>query len=95
MLIEIRIPHWIGFRQQSQILEPHGFADASLKAYGAVLYLRVFLESEVTMALLCFETKVSFSLSVPKLEMCEAVLSTKLTKKSLISSLLGNTKIHL
>lgn len=39
-LEKLKIPRWIGTRQNSEI-HLHGFADASSKAYGAVIYVQV------------------------------------------------------
>ena len=62
------------------------FADASEKAYEAVLYARVEkLDGSVTPKLLAFKTKVaplkSISIQIfQKLELCAARLAARLTK---------------
>ena len=61
--------------------ELHGFSDASLKAYGAVVYLRTtYQHSPPTVSLVTAKTKVSKKNppTIPKLELCGAVLLTKL-----------------
>ncbi|XP_050296377.1 uncharacterized protein LOC126736181 [Anthonomus grandis grandis] len=62
-----------------------GFADASEKAYGACLYLRsVGHDSSATVNLaLCAKTKVAAikSLTIPKLELCAALLLARLGHK--------------
>ena len=61
--------------------ELHGFSDASLKAYGAVVYLRTtYHQHSPTISLVTAKTKVAKKNppTVPKLELCGAVLLTKL-----------------
>ena len=64
----------------------HIFADASEKAYAAVLYARVEkLDESVTAKLHACKTKVSplKSISIPKLELCAAHLAVRLMKSCL------------
>ncbi|XP_076638305.1 uncharacterized protein LOC143350238 [Colletes latitarsis] len=61
----------------------HGFSDASTKAYAAVVYLRSVLEDgTVSSALLMAETRVAplKTVSVPRLELCAALLLARLIK---------------
>jgi len=64
-------------------LELHSFADASERAYGACIYIRStdFEDSHHT-SLVCSRSRVSplKNLSLPRLELCAALLSAQLTQ---------------
>ncbi|XP_011860342.1 PREDICTED: uncharacterized protein LOC105557651 [Vollenhovia emeryi] len=78
---EIRIPRWTGMRQDKINIELHGFADASIRAYAAVVYLRiVHSPTNIQVALLSAKTKVAplKTVSVPRLELNAVVLLTRL-----------------
>ncbi|CAG7816402.1 unnamed protein product [Allacma fusca] len=78
-LESIRIPRSVN-QPQVTIYELHGFADASERAYGAVVYLRCHTESSFQVRLLTSKTRVAplKSLTVPKLELSAAVLLAQL-----------------
>lgn len=62
----------------------HGFADASNAAYGACLYLRsVFADGSARLRLLSSKSKVApmHELSIPRKELCAALLLTRLVQK--------------
>jgi len=83
----IKIPRnvFAGNRVDAEI---HGFADASEKAYAAVIYVRCKNQDEYQTRLLCSKTKIapshriiessSSKVSLPKLELCGAVLLSRL-----------------
>lgn len=65
-------------------LELHGFADASLQAYGACLYIRSISSSgEIQVKLLTAKSRVSplKSLTIPRLELCGALLLAQLVDR--------------
>ncbi|XP_018404637.1 PREDICTED: uncharacterized protein LOC108781220 [Cyphomyrmex costatus] len=94
---KITIPRWIGFSSQHGI-EVHGFSDASQKAMTAVLYLRVTdSEGLTTVHFVASKTKVAplKRLTIPRLELCGAVLLTKLVSHFLTVLELKNLPITL
>ncbi|XP_045446386.1 uncharacterized protein LOC123654528 [Melitaea cinxia] len=76
----IKIPRWIHTCNKYK-RELYGFADASKVAYAAVVYLRVVDEvGNVNVSLVTSKTKVApiKQVSIPRLELCGAVLLAKL-----------------
>ncbi|CAG7727908.1 unnamed protein product, partial [Allacma fusca] len=80
-LQHLRVPRCINIQKPS-LIELHGFADASEKAYAAVIYLRVQDTTRVQTRLVTCKTRVAptKSLSIPKLELCAAVLLAQLVR---------------
>ncbi|XP_049877869.1 uncharacterized protein LOC126375069 [Pectinophora gossypiella] len=79
-LATVRIPRWLSSHENDG-LELHGFSDASNVAYAAVVYVRVIgIDGKITSHLVTAKTKVApiKQVSVPRLELCGAVLVTKL-----------------
>ena len=76
LLEQLEIPRWFEILSRSDF-QLHGFADASEKAYAAVVYL---VASNGKRTLIAAKTKVTpiKTLSVPRLELCGAVLLAKL-----------------
>ncbi|XP_030747905.1 uncharacterized protein LOC115876309 [Sitophilus oryzae] len=69
-------------------LEIHGFSDASERVYGACLYIKsIDSKGFSVIRLLCAKSKVApvKSLTIPKLELCAALLLSKLVNKVLNS----------
>ncbi|GFX75907.1 integrase catalytic domain-containing protein [Trichonephila clavipes] len=65
-------------------IEIHGFADASERAYAAVVYIKCFNESGQSQTrLLCSKSRVAplKTLTIPRLELSAALLLSRLVKK--------------
>ncbi|GFU73636.1 integrase catalytic domain-containing protein [Trichonephila clavipes] len=79
-------------------LELHGFSDASEKSFGASIYLRCTNSSEQSsIRLLCSKSRIApiKLISIPCLELCTAVLLSKLGKKVISSLKLGFDGVYL
>lgn len=77
----IKVSRWFHFQLD---LELHGFSDASERAYGAVVYAKTIHNNETKIHLLCSKSKVApikSKLTIPKLELCAALLLAKLMKR--------------
>jgi hypothetical protein len=97
LLSKIAIPRWVKISPESNI-QIHGFCDASELAYGACVYVRVQNEDNIETTLLTAKTRVSPNkkkLTIPKLELCGALLLTKLTKQVIKTLKLENVDIYL
>lgn len=72
---QIRIPRWLNYTPDAKV-EFHGFCDASERAYASALYIRIELGSSVSVSLVSSKTKVApiKTLSIPRLELCGALL---------------------
>ncbi|XP_008182367.1 uncharacterized protein LOC103309231 [Acyrthosiphon pisum] len=74
------IPRWLGSNKNKQI-EIHGFADASMKAYGACIYMRTIdTDGIVKSQLVCAKSRIApvKVISIPRLELCAALLLSRL-----------------
>ncbi|XP_031334918.1 uncharacterized protein LOC116164833 [Photinus pyralis] len=82
ILNNLRVPRHAICKNPKRI-EMHGFCDASTNAYGACIYIRsIDHNDEITTRLLCAKGKVApiKPLTVPRLELCGAVMLTILGK---------------
>lgn len=70
-LEQVRMPRWFGDGESGQSVEIHGFSDASERAYGAVVYLRVMRGGDPLISPLK-------RIWLPRLELCAATLLSKL-----------------
>ncbi|XP_044756895.1 uncharacterized protein LOC123315310 [Coccinella septempunctata] len=95
-LEEIQVQRWIHLRD-GELLEIHGFSDASLKAYGAVVYIKTTdTNGNTHVGLLASKSKVSplkNSKTIPQLELCAALLLAKLIKRCVTALNHNNSKI--
>ncbi|XP_037827391.1 uncharacterized protein LOC119615458, partial [Lucilia sericata] len=76
-LNNIKIPRFVSFNSFTNI---HAFADASKKAYGACIYVVSKCEDGMVSSLVCAKSRVApvKEVSLPRLELCAALLSVKL-----------------
>jgi len=84
-LRELEIPRYLGTEIKYEI-QIHGFADASLLAYGACLYIRCSSIDNVHVTkLICAKSKIAplKIISLPRLELCAAVILARLANKVL------------
>ncbi|XP_073963072.1 uncharacterized protein [Choristoneura fumiferana] len=80
-----------------KLIELHSFSDASERAYGACIYMRsINVNNDVTVQLLCAKSKVAplKPTTIPRLELCAALLAAKLCK-AVTSSLRYNPDLCL
>ncbi|XP_043466350.1 uncharacterized protein LOC122501141 [Leptopilina heterotoma] len=83
VLKNLEIPRWIGAVMKNSNSDLHGFADASNQAYAANVYLRVVDElNKVHVTLLISKSRIApiTSVSIPRLELCAAVLLSRIMK---------------
>ncbi|XP_063839096.1 uncharacterized protein LOC135088143 [Ostrinia nubilalis] len=81
---QYQIPRWLQTKHRDRI-ELHGFCDASKKAYACVIYCKIIKpNNESSVTLVAGKTKLvplNKTTSLPRLELCGAVLLSKLTNK--------------
>ena len=94
----ISIPRWINFKNKNIDVQLFGFCDASQQAYGAVVYSKITtLTNKPIISLLLAKSKVApikMVKSLPKLELCGALLLTKLLEKVTNALKWENPTIH-
>ncbi|XP_067620031.1 uncharacterized protein [Eurosta solidaginis] len=75
----LKIPRLVHFDFEAQL---HAFSDASTKAYGACIYAVSRYEGTMYTSLICAKSRVAPTkeMTLPKLELCAAVLLTELLK---------------
>ncbi|XP_011870295.1 PREDICTED: uncharacterized protein LOC105563346, partial [Vollenhovia emeryi] len=76
----IRVARWLEVDRPGAAVELHGFADASERAYAAVVYLRISRSDRISTHLLTAKSKVApvRPVSLPRLELAAATLLTNL-----------------
>ncbi|XP_055381380.1 uncharacterized protein LOC129611975 [Condylostylus longicornis] len=83
-LEKIKITRWFSYTSTACKMELHGFCDASIKAYAAVVYLVVTNESgNRQISLVAAKSKVApiKTISLPRLELSGAALLAKLIRR--------------
>lgn len=96
-LPKVFIPRWTGQTSDNKAYEIHGFADASSRAYVAVVYLRVLRDlDDAQVTLLIAKTKVApvNPVSIPRLELCAAVLLARTLRKVIEDLSLADTPLY-
>jgi len=81
LLEQVKVHRWLSSESPETLVELHGFADASERGYAAVVYVRIVSHASTMVRLLAAKTKVApiKPVSLPRLELCAAVLTTNLT----------------
>lgn len=79
LITEIRLPRWLGIGNNRNV-SFHGFADASILAYGAVLYARVESADFVECTIIAAKSHVAplKTITMPRLELCAAQMLSEL-----------------
>ncbi|XP_036347034.1 uncharacterized protein LOC118756375 [Rhagoletis pomonella] len=88
ILSDLKVDRWIGSGTVGSFTELHVFADASERAYAAVIYARTLqIDGRVTVTLVSAKTKVAplKPTTLPRLELCAAHLASKLVRSLLHS----------
>ncbi|XP_067634925.1 uncharacterized protein [Eurosta solidaginis] len=92
----VRVPRWIGFSRRLDIAL-HGFADASIQAFGAAIYAVIYDNELVTSNLLLAKSRVAplKKETIPRLELRAATLLGELMQRVMtIGETHHKIKIH-
>ncbi|CAK1577880.1 unnamed protein product [Parnassius mnemosyne] len=96
-LSKVRIPRWLGTKNNDLAVELHGFCDASKLAYAAVIYLRIIdCSNKVKTSLVVAKTRVApvKQVSIPRLELCGAVLLARLLAETSEVFNISKNEVH-
>ncbi|XP_036149086.1 uncharacterized protein LOC118647752 [Monomorium pharaonis] len=96
LLSQVSIPRWLGLL--TTLMELHGFADASNLAMAAVVYVRTETsDKEFSVRLACAKSRVAplKRVTIPRLELCAALLLARLMKHTIETLDLKETPIFL
>lgn len=80
---QVRIPRWLKSKE-GDVIELHGFCDASIKAFACVVYARIVTKESTSVVLTAAKTRLvpsSKVVTLPRLELCAAELLTNLMAK--------------
>ncbi len=76
-LNQLKVPRYIG--NSTDTIELQAFSDASIKAYAAAVYSRVTLpDGNIEVTLIAAKTRVAPLKSLPRVELCGALLLSRL-----------------
>lgn len=92
----LHIPRWV-FCDQYELAELHVFTDASERAYGACVYVRtVGTDGSICVRLIASKNKISPKnpTTIPRLELCGALLGTRLCSKVLSSLTVSFNQVY-
>jgi hypothetical protein len=81
---DIRTDRWLcTTSSEEENIQIHGFSDASMRAYAAAVYIRTENHGNITTKLIAARTRVAplKTISLPRLELCGALLLSKLMKQ--------------
>lgn len=80
---DLKFPRHLGI-QTNAVVSLFGFCDASERGYGAVIYLLVETPENSLVRFLCAKSKIapSKTLSIPRLELCAALLLSRLIQSA-------------
>ncbi|XP_055305902.1 uncharacterized protein LOC129570356 [Sitodiplosis mosellana] len=95
--IPIQIPRWLRLSNRDLNVEIYGFCDAANSAYDACVYLRVTNEDGTTSCnLVAAKSKVApvRAVTIPRLELCGAVLLAKLLRRCCQALSLSDCRIQ-
>lgn len=83
ILKSVKIPRHIFLSDEIISIDIFGFSDASIKAYGACIYLRILYDNKFSSHLICSKSRVApiRAQTLARLELCAALLLAKLTDK--------------
>lgn len=98
-LSNITLPRYtLGSSSQFQFIELHCYVDASQQAYGSCIFMRTLdTQSNMSVRLLCAKSRVApiKQLTIPRLELCAALLGAELSRKVLNSIPCKVTKVYM
>lgn len=96
LINQVKIPRWLGTFPHAKI-QIHAFCDASSKAFGVVVYIRVFENDQWKSELLCSKSRVApiKLITIPRLELCAVSLGCKLLSQVKRISMLQGVPVFL